>query len=149
MEEAVNSSIDHGQIAFFIGSLCQEADLIYRFGYCLTLSDVGAERLLKETYRSLVGTLHRFLGFDSSEIRMNLMILAWSNYSSWTETFPTCNSSALVYLQNLDPQIRVPLAVVDALGFTPGEAATILELNETEVRRHLSEGRKALVSIEL
>ena len=148
MQEGSSPSKDPGQIAFFVGNLCQEADLIYRFGYSLTLSEVGAERLLKETYRSLVGQLDRMLEYDSQEIRMDLMKSAWATFQSWKEKFESTDSLVLDFLQSLDSEVRGPLAVVDALGFTPEEAASIFELKEVEVRRYLSEGRKKLVGFE-
>ena len=149
MQDDSAAAIDHGEIAFFIGNLCQEADLIYRFGYALTLSELGAERLLMETYRSVLGQLHRMLESDSHTIRMELMKAAWVAFSSWKDKFDTTDSLVLDLFQSLKPDVRVPFAVVDGLGFTPDEAGQILHLSEDRVRHSLLQGRKKMISFDL
>ena len=148
MQAEANPSKDPGQVAFFVGSLCQEADLIYRFGYCLTLSEIGASKLVMETYHGILSQLSRLVECHSQEIRMELIKSSWHIFQGWSESFEETDSLVLDFLHSLSIDIRVVLILVDALGFSPTEAADILELKEVELRRYLAEGRKKLIGFE-
>ncbi|SME93887.1 Sigma-70, region 4 [Pseudobacteriovorax antillogorgiicola] len=148
MQAETSPTKDPGQVAFFVGNLCQEADLIYRFGYALTLSEVGAAKLVMETYRSLIGQLDRLLASSSQDIRLELAKAAWHIFQSWNETFEETDSLVLDFLHSLTIDIRIVLTLVDALGFSPEETAQILELKDVELRRYLAEGRKQMIGFD-
>lgn len=146
MSEGSNQSRDQSQVAFFIGSLCQEADMVYRFGYALTLSSVGATKLVLETYSALLGQLNNMLHASSQEIRIELMKAAWHVFQGWSDKFDETDSAILDFLHSMTPDVRVVLVVVDALGFKASEAAEMLELKEVELRRYLASGRRHMLS---
>ena len=136
---------DPGQVAFFVGNLCQEADLIYRFGYSLTLSEKGGARLVMESYQSILGQLDQLLHSSPAEVRMELVQAAWRVFQSWNKTFDHTPSACLKYLEEMSIERRIIITLIDALGFTVSEAAKILEFKELEVRRYLADARKRLI----
>lgn len=149
MQAEASLSKDLGQVAFFVGNLCQEADLVYRFGYTLTLSEVAAQKLLLETYQSILGRLDKLLEGSSQEIRFELVKAAWSQFQGWSETYDETSAEVLKLFQGLPIEIRVVLVVVDALGFSPEETASLLDLKEIELRRYLAEGRKKMIGFDV
>ena len=50
MSRQAAQSYDSVTVAFFVENLCEEADLIYRFAYALSLSEERASSLTALTY---------------------------------------------------------------------------------------------------
>ena len=148
MEAAQNLAKDPGQVAFFIGNLCQEADLIYRFAYALTLSEEAARKLVLESYQSMLGSVDRLLDSTSQQIKFELLKASWQVFQGWSQTYTPTNSDVLDLLNQFSLESRMILILVDALGVSPEETADLLELKEIEVRRYLADARKKLISFD-
>ncbi len=144
--EAVDTR-DPSAVAFFVSDLCQEADLIYRFGYTLTLSEVAAGRLVRETFRAILGQLSRFLEYSSQKIRLELMSVAWGIFQDWNESFKETDTPVLDFLYALKIEARIILVMVDILGLSEFEVQTILGLKEIELKRFLAEGRREMLNL--
>lgn len=132
-------------VAFFVSDLCQEADLIYRFGYALTLSEVGAAKLVQETFSAILGRLSRYLEYSAQRIRLELLAVAWRVYQNWRESFKETDSAVLDFLYALKKEVRIILVMIDVLGLSEPEVQSVLGLKEIDVKRFLAEGRRQML----
>ena len=136
---------DASAAAFFVETLCQESDLVFRLGYTLTLSEQGASELVLATYRSIVGELPNLLHEDSLKLRLRLFQSAWKIFRSWSQEFQPTDTPLLDFFSTMVTETRAVLVLIDGLGVTPFEVAKILNVDEIEVRRQLAEGRRKMV----
>jgi len=145
MSSQVAQAYDAGAVAFFIENLCQEADLVYRFGYALTLSTVGAAELVNETYARIVDDLPSLIDEDSLKIRLFLVRNAWDVYQSWSKEFRPTLTPIHDFLVAISIEVRTVLILIDGIGLTPKEVSQVLRVDEAEVRRNLAEGRSKMI----
>lgn len=145
MSSQVAQAYDAGAVAFFIENLCQEADMVYRFGYALTLSTVGAAELVNETYARIVSDLPSLLDEDSLKLRLLLIRNAWDVHQSWSKEFRPTMTSIHDFLVGFSIEVRSVLILIDGIGLTPKEASQVLRMDEVEVRRNLAEGRSKMI----
>ena len=137
---------DPGAVAFFMGELCGEADLIYRFGYTLTLSEVGASKLVEKTFAAIVGQIARFFSMESQQIRLELLKISWGIFLDQKEKFTETDTPMLDFLYSLSREVRVVLVLVDVLGLSKDEVQNVLELKTIEIQRYLAEGRRQMLN---
>lgn len=148
MSSQAAQAYDAGAVAFFVENLCQEADMVYRFGYALTLSTVGAAELVNETYARIVPDLPNLLDEDSLKIRLILVRHAWDIYQVWSKEFRPTVTPLHEFLAQLGTETRSVLILVDGIGLTPKETAQVMRIEEVEARRHLAEGRRKMIGFD-
>lgn len=137
---------DAGAAAFFVETLCQDADTLLRFGFALTLSEELAGRLVYKTYQSIVPSLPELLSKDSSWIRLQLLRRVWELHHEQNQEGSSSENVLFPLLKPLDMETRSCLFLVDVVGLSIEEAREITQMDETELRRYLSVGRKRLLN---
>ncbi|MBF0441849.1 MAG: hypothetical protein HQK54_08100 [Oligoflexales bacterium] len=144
-KSSVSDSYQEGLSTFYLEKLCGKADLVFRFGFALTLNRDGASECVYLTYKKLSKELSEIMKHNDTELRIKLLNVCWeaSKYSK-TE-YPVENSGFAKFLMTLDQIARGSLIAVDVEGLTPSETAEIFGLEEMEIRKHLATGRKALI----
>ena len=145
MSSQAAQAYDPGAVAFFVENLCQESDMVYRFGYALTLSTVGAAELVKETYARIVSEIPVLVDEDSLKLRLILVRNAWNVFQGWSKEFRPTVTPIHELLASLDTEVRTVLILIDGIGLTPKEVSQVVRMDEVEVRRNLAEGRRKLV----
>ncbi|MFW7380434.1 MAG: hypothetical protein ACOH5I_16600 [Oligoflexus sp.] len=145
MSSQAAQAYDEGAVAFFIENLCQEADLIYRFGYALTLSTVGAAELVNETYARIVSEIPSLMEEDSQKLRLFLIRNAWDVYQGWSKEFRPTLAPIHELLAEATIEVRSILILIDGIGLTPKEVAQVIRMDEVEVRCNLAEGRRRMI----
>jgi DNA-directed RNA polymerase specialized sigma24 family protein len=149
MSSQAAQAYDAGSAAFFVENLCQEADMVLRFGYALTLSREGANELVRETYSRIVDKLPSLLHEDSLKLRLILVRHAWNLFQEWSQEFAPAENSLKNLLQALSVEARATLILIDGIGLTPKEVAQVLRVEEPDVRKHLAEGRRKMIHFDL
>jgi hypothetical protein len=137
---------DAGAAAFFVETLCQDADTLLRFGFAMTLSEEIAGRLVYKTYESIVPSLPELLNKDAAVIRMQLLRRAWELHHEMNQEGSSSENVLFPLLKPLDLETRSCLFLVDVVGLSLDEAREITKMDETELRRYLAIGRKRLLS---
>jgi predicted DNA-binding protein (UPF0251 family) len=136
---------DAGAAAFFIETLSQEADSVYRFGFAVSLSLDGATEIVFQTYSRIVTDLPQLLNEDSLKLRLILIRHAWEIFKHSNQQFTPASSPLQTLLAGMTVEIRGVLMLVDGIGLTPKEVAQVMNREEVDVRRDLAEGRRKLV----
>lgn len=144
MSSQAAQAYDAGAVAFFVENLCQEADMVFRFGYALTLSSVGAAELVKETYARIVPELPNLLDEESLKLRLLLIRNAWDVYQGWSQEFRPTVTPIHGLLEKLSLEARSVLVLIDGIGLTPKEVGQVMRTDEQDVRINLAEGRRHL-----
>ncbi|WP_141731651.1 hypothetical protein [Oligoflexus tunisiensis] len=137
---------DAGAAAFFVETLCQDADTLLRFGFAMTLSEEIAGRLVYKTYESIVPSLPELLNKDASAIRLQLLRRAWELHHEMNQEGSSSENVLFPLLKPLDLETRCCLFLIDVVGLSIEEAREITKMDETELRRYLAIGRKRLLS---
>lgn len=137
---------DAGAAAFFVETLCQDADTLLRFGFAMTLSEEIAGRLVYKTYESIVPSLPELLNKDAAVIRLQLLRRAWELHHEMNQEGSSSENVLYPLLKPLDLETRSCLFLVDVVGLSMEEAREITKMDETELRRYLTIGRKRLLS---
>ncbi len=137
---------DAGAAAFFVETLCQDADTLLRFGFAMTLSEEIAGRLVYKTYESIVPSLPELLNKDAAVIRLQLLRRAWELHHEMNQEGSSSENVLFPLLKPLDLETRSCLFLVDVVGLSMEEAREITQMDETELRRYLTIGRKRLLS---
>lgn len=137
---------DAGAAAFFVETLCQDADTLLRFGYALTLSEEMASELVYKTYRSILPRLPELLKKDGTFIRQQLLRRIWEIHHEEGREGDD-NSHALYPLfRPLELDTRAALFLSDIVGLTMNEIREITPMDEVDLRKHLAVARKRLMS---
>lgn len=137
---------DGGATAFFVETLCQEADTVLRFAYALTLSEDIAKRLVYKTYQTIVPHLTELLNREGSTVRLFLLRRLWELHHENDQEGQASSNILFPLLRTLELQTRALLFLVDVIGLTLEEVGEITKLDEIDMRRHLAQGRKRLLS---
>lgn len=137
---------DGGATAFFVETLCQEADTVLRFAYALTLSEDIGKRLVYKTYQTIVPNLTELLNRESAAMRLHLLRRLWELHHEEDQVGQSSSSLLFPLLKPLDLTTRALLFLVDVIGLTLEEVGEITKLDEIDMRRHLAQGRKRLLS---
>ncbi len=137
---------DGGATAFFVETLCQEADTVLRFAFALSLSEDIGNRLVYKTYQSIVPHLSEFLNRDSATIRLFLLRRLWELHHENDEEGQSPDNILFPLLRTLDLTTRALLFLVDVIGLTLEEVGEITKIDELDMRRYLAQGRKRLLS---
>jgi hypothetical protein len=137
---------DAGAAAFFVETLCQDADTLLRFGFAMTLSEEIAGRLVYKTYESIVPSLPELLNKDAAVIRLQLLRRAWELHHEMNQEGSSSENILFPLLKPLDFETRSCLFLVDVVGLSLEEACEITRMDETELRRYLTIGRKRLLN---
>ena len=135
---------DAGAAAFFLENLCQDVDLILRFGFALALDEGKAQKLVKRTYASIVSEIPELLALDSTKIRLRLLRRAWELFHEEPEE-GVSHIHLSDLLRDLDLATRTALFLVDVFGLTFEEAREITKMDDAELRQYLAKGRKKLL----
>ncbi|MCX6123544.1 MAG: hypothetical protein NTV34_02165 [Proteobacteria bacterium] len=148
MANGAAAPVDQKTLDRYLGEFYEHTDLVYRFGALLTGSRDGAERVTEETFRQLILELAEVS--PSANAMETLMKRTWQTWNKIrSERFHAWVHPTVSSLGKLDHEVRASIYLVDFVGFSPREAATILESSEREVRICLAGGRKRLVSGEI
>lgn len=137
---------DAGAAAFFVETLCQDADTLLRFGFAMTLSEELAGRLVYKTYESIVPQLPELLNRDANLIRLQLLRRAWELHHEMNQEGSSSENVLYPLLKPLDLETRTCLFLVDVVGLSIEEAKEITKMDDTELRRFLAVGRKRLMA---
>ncbi len=135
---------DAGAAAFFLENLCQDVDLILRFGFALALDEGKAQKLVKKTYASIVSEIPELLDLESTKIRLRLLRRAWELFHEEPEE-GVSHTHVSDLLRDLDLATRSSLFLVDVFGLTFEEAREITKMDDAELRHYLAKGRKKLL----
>ena len=146
MSQGAAEAYDEGMAAFFVQNLSGEADLVYRLGYGITHSKAGAESLVMETFQKMAGELTEVYRMDGIQMRIHVLTRAWEIFSNSSRTYQEEDDEALHFLRKLPSDECAILLFVDALGLNPAEVADVMKVEETDVRKHLANARKKLIS---
>jgi hypothetical protein len=134
-----------GAAAFFVETLCQDTDVLLRFGFAMTLSEELASRLVYKTYEAIVPRLSELLNRDAMVIRMQLLRRAWELHHELNQEGSSSDNVLFPLLKPLDLATRSCLFLVDVVGLSTEEARDITRMDEVEIRRYLALGRKRLM----
>jgi hypothetical protein len=137
---------DAGAAAFFVETLCQDADTLLRFGFAMTLSEDLAGRLVYKTYESIMPSLPEIISKDAAAIRLLILRRAWELHHEMNQVGTSSENLLFPLLKPLDLEIRSVLFLVDVVGLSIDEARDITKMDEIELRRYLAIGRKRLLS---
>ncbi len=137
---------DAGAAAFFVETLCQDADTILRFGFALTLSEEIANRLVFKTYESIVPRIPELLKCDASAIRQQLLRRIWELHHEVNQEGQSSEHSLFPLLRTLDLPTRAVLFLIDIVGLTIDETRDITRMDEIETRRYIAQGRQRLLA---
>ncbi len=135
---------DAGAAAFFLENLCQDVDVILRFGFALALDETKAQKLTKLTYGSIVPQIPELLNIDSTQIRMRLLRRAWELFHEEPDE-GVSHLPLAEMMRDLELGTRAVLFLVDVFGLTCTEAREITKMDDAELRQHLAKARKKLL----
>ena len=136
---------DAGAAAFFVETLCQDADILLRFGFAMTLNEELASRLVYKTYEVIVPQLSDLLHAEPQAIRLQLLRRAWELHHEMEQEGSTSDNVIYPLLKPLDLQTRSCLFLVDVVGLSILETQDVTKMEEVELRRYLARGRKRLL----
>lgn len=134
-----------GAAAFFVETLCQDADILLRFGFAMTLNEELAGRLVYKTYETIIPRLPELLRREAAVIRLELLRRAWELHHELNEEGSSNDNLLFPLLKGLDLETRSSLFLVDVVGLSIDEARAITKMDEIEMRRYLARGRKRLL----
>lgn len=135
---------DDSLIAFFTDSLSQEADLIYRFVFALSLNRKDASQLVAMTYKSVLSDLANLMAQGTTQIRIRLLKQAWAAVKALGNSTPNETSGFSKFLTPLAKEVRAALLLVDYAGLSAVEGADVLGCSPELMRQYMATGRKAL-----
>ncbi|MBC7534020.1 MAG: hypothetical protein H7318_20830 [Oligoflexus sp.] len=145
MAENAARKHDAGAAAFFVETLCQDADTLLRFAYALTLSDEWATDLVYKTYKSILPKLPELLKKDGTYIRQLLLRRIWEVHHEEAREGTASDNVLYPFLKLLDLETRAALFLCDVVGLSIDEALEITPMDHNDLRRHLAAGRKRLL----
>ena len=145
MAQNAKRKSDAGAAAFFVETLCQDADTLLRFGFALSLSEDLGSRLVFKTYESFVEKLPELLHQDHASIRLKLLRRVWELHHETNQEGESSDNLLFPLLKPLDLETRACFFLVDAVGLSIDEARQITQMEENETRRHLCAARKRLL----
>lgn len=148
MGQATEKAFNEDFAVFFEGELVGEADLVYRLAYTLTLNQNTAFSCVKQVYQGLAKDLPNLVNLEFFAIRQRLFKDCLAAVSQCGSSNATDSGDLANFLKNLDLKDRSILVMNELAGLKAGECATILELDEGEVRKRLAKVRKELVALD-
>ncbi len=135
-----------GAAAFFVETLCQDADTVLRFCFAMSLSEDIAARLVFKTYQAIVPQLTELLHKDSGIIRQLILRKAWELHHENNKEGSSSDNVLYPLLKPLDLNTRTCLFLIDVIGLSIEETREITKMDEVELRRYLAQGRKRLMA---
>ncbi len=145
MAENAARRYDAGAAAFFVETLCQDADTLLRFAFALSLNDDWATDLVYKTYQSILPRLPELIKKDGSFIRQLLLRRLWEVHHEVARESEASDNPLFPFLRPLDLETRASLFLCDVVGLSIEEALEITPMDDTDLRRHLATGRKHLL----
>lgn len=145
MSRQAAQSYDSGAVAFFVETLCEEADLILRLAYALCSNESTAASLVELTYQRALDDLASLSREDSLRIKLVLACHCMDAFGSLSEMPIPKPIDASSFMEGLELKQRASLVLVDGLGFTITETSEILKVEIHEIRERLSEARQAML----
>lgn len=137
---------DAGAAAFFVETLCQDADTLLRFGFALTMSEDHAADLVQRTYKTIIPRLPEFLKKDGSFIRQQLLRRLWEIHHEEAKEGNGNNNALYPLYKGMELETRAILFLSDVVGLAVSETQEITPMDENDLRRHLANGRKQLMT---
>ncbi len=145
MAENTARKYDAGAAAFFVETLCQDADTLLRFAFALALNEDWASDLVFKTYQSILPKLPVLLKKDSGYIRQLLLRRLWEVHHEQAREGNAAGNALYAFLRPLELDTRAALFLCDGIGLTVEEALEIIPMDTNDLRRHLAIGRKRLL----
>lgn len=145
MAENTARKYDAGAAAFFVETLCQDADTLLRFGFALSLSDEWAADLVLKTYKSILPKLPELLKKDGTFIRQLLLRRLWEVHHEDPREGSSSTNGLYPFLKPLELDTRAALFLCDVVGLTVDEALEITPMDKNDFRQHLATGRRRLL----
>jgi hypothetical protein len=136
---------DAGAAAFFVDTLCQDADSLLRFGFALTLSEELAAGLVQRTYKTILPKLPEFLKKDASFIKLQLLRRLWELHHEEVQEGQSPNIKLYGLWKQMELETRAVLFLMDVAGLTFEETLQITPMDEIDLRKHLAVGRMRLL----
>lgn len=136
---------DAGAAAFFVDTLCQDADTLLRFGFALSLSDERASDLVLITYKSILPRLPELLKRDGTYIRQLLLRRLWEAHHEDPREGAASTNSLDPFFRPLELDTRAALFLSDIVGLSVDEALEITPMDRNDFRQHLATGRRRLL----
>ena len=143
MSNGVNKPVHPQRLELYQSEYYERTDVVYRFGLILTGSRDGAERITEEAFRQLLED------FDSVKPATDavglLMALTWKAWNKLkTERFHEWSQPTLNALKKFTPKERAALYVVDMVGLSVKDAASVMGTIDQDVRKALATARQKL-----
>lgn len=148
MNAGVANAYDAGEASFFIEKLSGKADLVYRFGFALTLSEAGASDIVMAAYKACLTDINKMHNEDSLMLTLRFLRGAWLFFTEGDKSLQPNLQNQEHWLTQLSVGCRGVLTLVDVIGLSAKEAAMVMGKDEMECREFLSKARQSMIKAE-
>lgn len=145
-QTASQANFNENFAAYFETDLVGEADLLYRLAFAYTLNEDISFECVTKVYQGMVSALPELVKLESGAVRMRLCGAALRAVQP-LKPEPTKDKSPLVgFIKTFTPEERATLVLVELAGLLPSEVASLLNKEESDVRKTLATARKQLIA---
>ena len=136
------------QIAYYLGTMCPEADMAFRFAFALYLANDAAFEAVQSAYRVAITKIESYQKNDDDlfSLRRYLMKTVWEEYNNKKASTPP-SSPVTQKLSKIDTEMRGIMVSVDVCGLKPKEALQIFGVDESSFREKLASARNQLIEL--
>lgn len=148
MTTGVANAYDAGEASFFIEKLSGKADLVYRLGFALTLSEPAASDVVMAAYKACLADINKMHNEDSLMLSLRFLRQAWLFFKEEDKSIQPNLQNQDYWLAQLPVDCRAAVTLVDIIGLSAKEAAMVIGTDEGVFRGFLSKARQAMIKAE-
>ena len=142
---------DESLVDFYNENIVTQADMIYRFAFCLTLSLDTAMQIVKSVFGKIAAELTPASVQQKNTLKAMLLTETWEifqNSKFKKSSIPSLSlaKQATKFFESLEVESRATLFLVDIAGLSVSDASKSLRLSELQIRHNLGMARKNLVN---